>query len=206
MRAEFDLALTDPIGRVDDLALEIADVHDVEIDDADRPDARRREVQGSRRAEAACTDEQRLRPEQFRLALGPDLGDEQVPAVALLLLGRQEYRRLEVVPGALPGLEPAGHRCDVRVAHPGEGLGREQRANAAGAIQDHRRVTIGDGPLDLLLDVALGDVACPGQVALVPLGILANVDERGGIGGQGFDLLRGDLADLGARLAEEVCV
>ena len=102
-----DLALADPVGGVDDLALEVADVDDVEVDDADRPDARRGEVERGRRAEAAGADEQRLRAEELGLAVRADLGDQQVAAVALLLLGGQDDRRLEVEPGALPGLEAA---------------------------------------------------------------------------------------------------
>ena len=47
-----DLALADPLGRVDDLALQVGEVDDVEVDEADRPDARRGEVQGGRAAEA----------------------------------------------------------------------------------------------------------------------------------------------------------
>ena len=43
-----DLAVADPLGRVDDLALEVREVDDVEVDEADRPDARRGEVQGGR--------------------------------------------------------------------------------------------------------------------------------------------------------------
>ena len=48
-----DLALPDPVGRVDDLALEVGQVDDVEVDDADGPDAGGREVEGGRAAEAA---------------------------------------------------------------------------------------------------------------------------------------------------------
>ena len=58
------------------------------------PDAGRGEVERGRRAEPAGADEQRLRAEQLRLALGADLGDQQVAAVALLLLGGQDDRRL----------------------------------------------------------------------------------------------------------------
>ena len=127
-------------------------------------------------------------------------------AVALLLLGGQDDRRLEVEAGALPALEAARHRGDVRVAHLGQGLGREQRADAARAVQDHRRVAIGRDALDLLLDVALGDVAGAGQVALLPLGRLADVDDGRGARGEGVDLLRADFPDLGAGLAKEVRV
>ena len=40
-----DLALADPVGRVDDLALQVAEVDDVEVDETDRPDAGRGEIQ-----------------------------------------------------------------------------------------------------------------------------------------------------------------
>jgi hypothetical protein len=53
----------------------------------DRPDTRRREVQRGRRTEAARADEEGLGAQQLGLAGRADLGDEQVAAVALLLLG-----------------------------------------------------------------------------------------------------------------------
>ena len=43
-------------------------------------------------------------------------------------------------------------------------------------------------------------------MALLPLGRLADVDDGGGAGGEGVDLLRGDFSDLRARLAQEVGV
>ena len=184
----------------------LREVDDVEVDDADRADTGRGEIERGRRAETARADEQRLRVEQLGLAFGADLGDQQVAAVALLLLGGQDDRRVELEPGALPALEAARHRGDVRVAHLGEGLGGEQRADAAGAIEDDRGIAVGRGALDLLLDVALGDVEGAGQVALLPLGRLADVDDRGGARGEGVDLLRADFSDLGACLAEEVGV
>ena len=147
-----------------------------------------------------------LRREELGLAGRADLRDQQVAAVALLLLGGQDDRGLEVEAGALPALEPAVHRLDVGVAHLGEGLGREQRADAAGAVQDHRRVAVRRRGLDLLLDVGLGDVLGAGDVALLPLGRLADVDDRGRARGEGGDLLGRDFTDLGAGLAEEVGV
>ena len=77
----------------------------------------------------------------------------------------------------LPGLEAAAHGDRLRVAHGCERLGREQRADAAGAVEHHGRVAVGHGGLDLLLEVALGDVGGAGDVALLPLGVLAHVDE-----------------------------
>ena len=83
-----DLLLADPGRVVDHLALEVGQVDGVEVDDADRADAGRGQVEGSRRAEPAGADHEHLRVEQLRLSLGPDLGDQQVTAVALLLLRR----------------------------------------------------------------------------------------------------------------------
>src|SRR5690349_15100218 len=86
-----------------------------------------------------------------------------MPAVALLLFLAQHDRRFEAVPGALPCLEATGHAGDVCVAHLGKRLGGEQRPDAAGAIEDHRGVTVGRGPFDLLFDVALRDVMGAGM-------------------------------------------
>jgi hypothetical protein len=97
-------------------------------------------------------------------------------AVALLLLRRQDDRRLPRQSRRLPRLEAARHRGDVRVAELLHRLSREQRPDAAGAVEDDRRVAVRNGVLDLLLDVALADVECVREVALLPLGGLADVD------------------------------
>ena len=76
----------DPVLGVQDLALQVAPVDGVEIDEPDRADAGRREVERGGTAEAAGADEQHAGVEQLALALGADLGDEQMAAVALLLL------------------------------------------------------------------------------------------------------------------------
>ena len=84
-----DLRLADPLGVVDHLALQVGQVDLVVVDDAERADAGRGEVQGGRRAEPAGADQQHLRLEQLLLALEPDLRDQQVARVALTLLGGQ---------------------------------------------------------------------------------------------------------------------
>ena len=145
-------------------------------------------------------------PSSFAWPADADLRDEQVAAVALLLLGGEDDRRLEVEPGALPGLEAAAHRGDVGVAHVGQGLGREQRADAAGAVQDHGRVAVRRRRPRSAARCSSSRCGGAGQVALLPLGRLADVDDGGGAGGEGIDLLRGDFSDLGAGLAKEVRV
>ena len=69
-----DLRHADAVGRVDDLALEVGEVDDVVVDDAERADAGRREVERGRRAEAAGAEQQHLGVEQLLLALQADLG------------------------------------------------------------------------------------------------------------------------------------
>ena len=81
---------------MDDLALEVRVVDDVGIDDAERADARRREVERRGRAEPAGADQEHARVEQLLLPLLADLGDQDVARVAGALLRAQRARRLEV--------------------------------------------------------------------------------------------------------------
>ena len=74
---------------MDDLALEVGVVDDVGVDDAERPDARRGEVERRRRAEPAGADQQDARLEQPLLALLADLGDQEVARVARALRRRE---------------------------------------------------------------------------------------------------------------------
>ena len=60
-----------------------------------------------------------------------------------------------------------------------ERLGRERRADAAGAVDDDGRVAARDLGLDLALEVAARDVDRAGDGAGVVLVLLADVEERG---------------------------
>ena len=176
--AGLDLALPDPVGRVDDLALEVADVDDVEVDDADGPDAGRGEVERGRRPEPAGADQERLRAEELRLAGRADLGDQQVAAVALLLLGgrgRPASRTRDRRPSR-PGTRRTSRRRSCSPSRPASGrrTASARRRRSTGSTWASRS---GATALDLLLDVALGDVGGAGQVALLPLGRLAHVDD-----------------------------
>ena len=83
-----DLAVADAVEVVQDLALQVRRVDLVHVDDADRADAGGGEVQRGRRAEAAGAEQQHLAGEQLGLALGADLGQQQVAPVAVALVGR----------------------------------------------------------------------------------------------------------------------
>ena len=89
-----DLALTDAVDVVQDLALQVRRVDLVHVDDADRADTGRRQVQRRRRAEPAGAEQEHLRAEQLGLTLDADLGQQQVALVTVLLLGGERDRRV----------------------------------------------------------------------------------------------------------------
>ena len=84
-----DLGLADILRLVDDLALQIREVDDIEVDEADRADAGRCEVHRSRCAEAARADHEHLAAEQFLLPLAADLVEDDVARIAFNLFIRQ---------------------------------------------------------------------------------------------------------------------
>src|SRR5204863_9990557 len=88
-RRRLQLRLPDVVRRAQNLALQVAEVDDVEVDDADRADAGGGEIHRDRRAESACADAQDLRRLQLFLPVEADLRKDQVPAVPLDLVFRQ---------------------------------------------------------------------------------------------------------------------
>ena len=168
--AESTFGVPMPVGRVDDLALQVGEVDLVVVDDAERADAGGGEVERGRRAEPAGAEQQHLRVEQLGLALEPDLRHEQVARVALALLVGQRLRDLDVVAAVLPQRDAAGHRRDVLVAEQLlERVRGERRALAGGAVEDDALRAVGaDGALDARLEVAARDVLGAGDVARRP--------------------------------------
>ena len=189
-----DLRHADAIGGVDDLALQVGDVDDVVVDDAQRPDARGGEVERGRRAQAAGAEQQHLGVEQLLLALGADLGEQEVARVALALLGREALGDVDGIAAVLPQRDAAGHRLDVLEAELLQRVRGERAALARGAVQDHVLRAVGDRGVDARLEIAARDVLGAGQVARVPLAALADVDEGDALAreladGGGIDLL-----------------
>ena len=165
---------------VDHLALQVGQVDLVVVDDAERADARRGQIQGGRGAEPAGADQQHLGLEQLLLPLEADLRNQQVARVALALLGRERDRPVEVVAAVLPQREAAGHHRHVVVAeqllHRDRG---ERRAVLRGAVRDHPPVAVGDRLLDAGLQVAARNVHGAGDVAHLVLLLLADVEDHG---------------------------
>ncbi len=173
-----DLRLAEALGRVDDLPLEVRVVDDVGVDDPERPDARRCEVERRGRAEAAGADEEDARLEQPLLAFLADLGDQQVARVARPLRRRERRRGDELVAVPLPAREAVREVDRVLVAEIVERLRREGGAGAALAVDDERPRLVGDERLDTGLEVVARQVERAGKMTLVPLVARADVDEE----------------------------
>ena len=73
------LGLAERVRRVDDLALQVGVVDDVGVDDPERADAGRGEVERRGRAEPAGPDQEHARIQELLLPFVADLGDEEVP-------------------------------------------------------------------------------------------------------------------------------
>src|SRR5262249_38383132 len=89
---DLDLRAPDVRRAVQDLALEVRGVDDVEVDEPERPDPRRSEVLRERAAEPAGADQADTALEQTLLAPEAELGEDEVAAVASKLV-RSEARR-----------------------------------------------------------------------------------------------------------------
>src|SRR4051812_16523905 len=74
---------------MDDLPLKVAEVDDVEIDDADSADPGRGEVHRSGRAEPARADAEDAAGFQATLPVHSDFRHDEMPAVSLHLILRQ---------------------------------------------------------------------------------------------------------------------
>src|SRR5262249_57757715 len=118
--------LAEPLGRMDDLPLEVRRVDRVVVDDPERADAGSTEVERCRRAETAGSDQEDSRFEQLQLPLLAHLRDEQATALALALLGGKRLRELGREAVSLPVSEAAGKVDGARVAQLLEGLRRER--------------------------------------------------------------------------------
>jgi hypothetical protein len=172
-----DLGHAHALGRVQDLALQVRRIDHVVIDDADRADAGRGQVQRRRRAQATGADAQHPGLEQLDLALDPDLGQHGVPRVAELLVLGHHHRDVEGIAVALPRREAAGHRLHLGVAELAQRACGQGRARAARAVQDHRLVAIGYGLFDAQLQIPARDPRGPRDVPLHVLILLAHVDD-----------------------------
>ena len=87
-----DLRHADPVGRVDDLALQVGEIHRIVVHHADRAHPRRGEIEQERRAQTAGAAHQNAGLQQLLLADAADFGQDDVPRIALELLFGHRHR------------------------------------------------------------------------------------------------------------------
>ena len=107
LATRFRLGHANPCLGVEDLSLQVGQIDGVVIDQRDPADAGRGEIERSRRAEAAGTDDQRVAVEDALLAFDAECVKEDVPAVAEQLLVGHLYSRHS---GGVSSWSPCG-RC-----------------------------------------------------------------------------------------------
>ncbi len=154
----------------EDLAVEVALVDHVEVDQAERADPRRREVEAERRAEAAGADHQHLGRLELALPQGADLGEDQVAAV-VADLARREVRQIVDVHVLLQETDGAagapGDRRDDRQRVP--------RLDRSGVLLEMADVLVVEEEVDeaaqravVGIEMALQGRVEPGEVARAP--------------------------------------
>src|SRR5438309_90681 len=178
-RARLHLRLADVRGRVQHLPLEVCDVHDVAVHEAEGADAGRGEVERRRRAEPARADQQDLAPQEPALSLVADLRQQEVAAVALDLVRRQRHVLHDRQPRLRPLLEAALEIDDRLVAELLQLPGGEHGAQPRLAVQDDRRRGIAHRTRDAEFEEATADVGGRLDVAVAVLVGIAHVDDDG---------------------------
>src|SRR5690606_32704922 len=120
--------------------------------DPERTDTGCRQIEGGGGAETTGTDQQDGGIEQSLLALFTDFGEEEMSVVADPLVGGEPSGLGPASALVLPPIEASRHGPDPGISHFLEAGSRQQAALATGAVQDHRRVTVGYLGLDAALE------------------------------------------------------
>ena len=203
-----DLRAADVRRPVEHLALEVRQVHDVVVDDAERADARRGEVERGRRPEAPRADQEHLRAEQRLLPRLAHLRQHEVTAVALHLVRGEglvlDQRELQLLPPA----DAARHRGHVRVAEIVENLAGEERAEPGEAVERQRRVGVREGFRHLELEEPAADRHGARDGAFAVLVGIAHVDEVDGLalGEAALHVLDRDLGDGALGVGDQIAI
>src|SRR5262245_50381733 len=119
-------------------------------------------------------------------------------------------RGFSIVRQRIAALAPAAvaavHGDDVRVAHFLQVVGGEGGAITAAAVQDDRRIQIGDALFDVAFDDSLAQVDGAGKVIAGPLAFFANIDEKKSVAAihARLDVVDGRLTDALTGLVDEL--
>ena len=206
------LGPTHVLGLVENLALEVRELDMVRINDSKGPDPGGGEIECRGGAEPSGPDAEDLRQEKSLLPPLPHLGEHEVAAVSLDLLGCQGGLLDEGIVQHLPTLKPTDQGGDVFVTELLERLGREERAEAREAIEDERglRIRNGLGNLEFQESPTDGDRRRD-QPLPAPLVGVPDVNQQEFFAGLELFLevlagdLRNDLASLCQQLAVRLC-
>ena len=136
--------------------------------------------------------------QQFELALGPHLGQQQVAVVAVALVGREGHWQGPIPALVLPAVEPAVHGHHIAIAHFLEGLSGERRAHPTRAHDHHRGILVGQAVLHVGLEIAPRDVDRAGHCPLLKLVGLPHVKQSPLLRPTSLQLRRG--RSLGSQL------
>src|SRR5215471_6465982 len=116
------------------LTLQVGFVDHVVIDETQRSDAGRSQVDTGRRSQTSGADKQYLAFQQFQLTLFSDLRNSQVTAVACHLVFADLLRRDEPEPVVLPFIKAAPHRVNVGIPEVLKSFGCKRGSGAARTI------------------------------------------------------------------------
>src|SRR5579875_1023277 len=169
------LVLTNTARIVQNLALQVAVIYHVGVDDADGANTGGRQVIGGGRAETTRSDEQHLRVEQLKLTSLAHFRNEHMAAVAPSLGIGHQTRLHEGETAIFPLPEATRHRDSVLVAHLLQRAPCHERAHAARAIEHHRLGLVGNGLFNLQFKEATRDVNGTRNIAFVPLVLLTHI-------------------------------
>src|SRR5262245_46139853 len=100
-----------------------------------------------------------------------------MPAVPCHLVFPDLFRRDKRHPIVLPLIEAAAHRIHIGVSKILEGLGGKRGTNTAGTVDDNRLTLVRQNLVSLHFQKPTGEENGFVEVALLPLVILADVEE-----------------------------
>ena len=125
------LVETDTLAGVQDLALQIAPINHIVVDQGQCPNSGRSEIQRSGRTQPTGTDNQDPALQQGVLSFQADLGQQQMAGVALPLICAQTHRDFERKSFRLPANEAAGYGTNIAVSDREQIVSGQQGAYAA---------------------------------------------------------------------------
>jgi hypothetical protein len=89
---------------VEDLPLEVREINDIAVDQSNRADAGRGQVQSSRRSQPSGSDKEHFGLAEFQLALAADILQDDVTAVPLDLSFSEFHASIHRLQGRMPGV------------------------------------------------------------------------------------------------------